>query len=247
MGEGDSRTGSAAFPNTAWSIILGAQDPGAPAYRDNLGRLIAAYWKPVFAWLRAVRGVAEEEARDLTQEFFTLAIEREMASAVSPDKGRFRTFLKIALRNFLSDRWRYATAQKRGGGAHEIRFDELRDGDRAWEPVAPEPTPQAAFDALWKQSLLDQAWGDVADQLAKAGKSLYADIFRRIVLDARPDQAPTYRDAAVEFGVDEVEIANRLAYVKHLLRIAIRRRIQEYVSSPGDVEQELSELFGGAP
>ncbi len=51
--------------------------------------MIAVYWKPVYKYLRLKWNLAEEEAKDATQDFFARAIEKRFFDAYDPAKARF--------------------------------------------------------------------------------------------------------------------------------------------------------------
>jgi len=104
---------AAAFPSTRWTAILSARDSEDPAYRQNLEYLINHYWKPVYRYARVGWSKSNEDAKDLTQEFFLSLLARESLKDVGPEKGRFRSFLKAALKNFLMQDKRDAGRQKR--------------------------------------------------------------------------------------------------------------------------------------
>ena len=87
-----SAVGNSHFPTTLWSIVLSAARPGTPSADDAMARLCEAYWYPIYAYMRR-RGFDRDEARDLTQEFFSRVIEKPYLSDVAPEKGRFRPFL----------------------------------------------------------------------------------------------------------------------------------------------------------
>jgi hypothetical protein len=70
------------FRNTSWTIVLRAR----ASAKEALGELIRVYWKPVYFFVRR-RGNAVEQAKDLTQSFFTFLLERDFLKSVSPDKG----------------------------------------------------------------------------------------------------------------------------------------------------------------
>ena len=44
---------------------------------DAFQTLVAAYWKPVYKYLRIRWQRSDEDAKDLTQEFFTRLIEKD--------------------------------------------------------------------------------------------------------------------------------------------------------------------------
>src|SRR5271156_6251623 len=83
------------FQTTHWSMVLraGGGSAGAEAALSNL---CAAYWYPLYAFVRR-QGRTAHDAQDLTQEFFAKLLEKNYLHAASAAKGRFRTFLLVAL------------------------------------------------------------------------------------------------------------------------------------------------------
>src|SRR5687768_13477436 len=111
----DIGLGGTAFPSTRWSQLIGSKS-SSPDYRKGLERILLEYWKPVYVFVRRAWGKSNEDAKDLTQSFFAEIIEKDLLAKYAPHRGRFRTFLKAALKNFLADEHRTAGRQKRGGG-----------------------------------------------------------------------------------------------------------------------------------
>jgi hypothetical protein len=64
----------AAFTTTHWSVVLAAQGPSRAA-EEALEKLCCTYWRPIYSFVR-LQGVKPEEAKDLTQGFFALLLER---------------------------------------------------------------------------------------------------------------------------------------------------------------------------
>src|SRR5436190_1827176 len=90
------------FETTRWSIVLAARTGQSVESRDALERLCEAYWYPVYALVRR-QGFEAEEARDLTQGYFTRLIERRDLKDVDPTLGRFRSFILASVKHFLSN------------------------------------------------------------------------------------------------------------------------------------------------
>lgn len=234
------------FPRTVWTVILDAGALSPDERREKLDKLIRSYWRPAYWWLRKTKGCSAEDALDLTQEFFTHFLERDLVSSVAPEKGRFRTFLKVALRNFLVDRHRYESAEKRGGGKRELRLDHIGGEEEPWEPPAGSMTPDKILDLCWRESLVREVLDEVRKTLEAAGKQSYFQLFARVALDTSRRDAPTYRELAGEFSMTPAQVAHRLMYVKHLARIELRKKVKRYVATAGDLESEIHDLFGSA-
>lgn len=114
--------GSPLFLTTRWSIVSLAQDKNSPETAAALDELCRAYWFPLYAYVRR-HGQSPPDAQDLTQAFFTRLLEKDYLNAADQAKGRFRTFLLIALKRFLANEWDRVHAQKRGGGMVLVPLD----------------------------------------------------------------------------------------------------------------------------
>ena len=70
---GDTLTGGTGgeFHSTIWSDILAIADPADPRAAERLNRLLQRYWKPVYVFIRMQTRCSVEDAKDLTQAFFT--------------------------------------------------------------------------------------------------------------------------------------------------------------------------------
>ena len=74
----DTQPGRAStISSTRWSVIEAARSE--PEQRQRaLDVLISAYWKPVYKYIRSALGKDQEEAKDLTQDFFVRLIEKHL-------------------------------------------------------------------------------------------------------------------------------------------------------------------------
>jgi DNA-directed RNA polymerase specialized sigma24 family protein len=104
---------------TQWTRVLEARGDSSEA-KAALSDLCAAYYNPVFAFVR--RNSADENAaRDLTQEFFARLLAGRALNA-DPERGRFRSYLLAAVKNFLSDMRNHAHAAKRAEATPRCRW-----------------------------------------------------------------------------------------------------------------------------
>ena len=120
---GNARHSPVAFTTTHWSVVLAAQG-STPAAQAALDKLCRTYWRPIYGFVRR-RGVGPEEAKDLTQGFFALLLERRDLKRVRQEKGRLRYYLLTSLKHFLTDERNRAMAIKRGKGQTLIPLDAL--------------------------------------------------------------------------------------------------------------------------
>src|SRR5438876_9634975 len=80
-----------AFNTTHWSVVLQAQGE-SPAAHEALENLCRTYWRPIYGFVRR-EGAKPEEAKDITQGFFALILERKDFQSMRQEKGRLRSFL----------------------------------------------------------------------------------------------------------------------------------------------------------
>ena len=116
--------GRSQFNSTHWSVVLTAQARFSPAAQAALETLCSTYWYPLYAFVRG-QGHSPQDAQDLTQAFFEHLLRKDFLREVSPDKGRFRSFLLACLKHFLADEWDKARAEKRSPGKALISLDAL--------------------------------------------------------------------------------------------------------------------------
>src|SRR6516225_5389045 len=91
------RGSEAWFVTTHWSVVLSAQAHDPTRSREALETLCRKYWYPLYAYARRL-GHSPADAEDLTQGFFARLLEKDYLKAAAREKGRFRTFMLVALK-----------------------------------------------------------------------------------------------------------------------------------------------------
>ena len=228
-----------AFPSTCWTRLQSREEQGAEALRT----LAARYWPAVVAWLQ--RGLArepalnEDQARDAAQGFFVWVLETGFLDKADPARGRFRAFLKTALRRFVASSDRRERAAKRGGS---LRFVPLatQDGE-ALELASAETSPDQALDAAWRATLISGALERTRERLEERGQFQRYQIFHAYHIQAADGE--DYSTLAQRFGVSRVDVSNHLARAKNLFREELRSLVLETVGTEEDLRVELGWLF----
>ncbi|MCS7159682.1 MAG: hypothetical protein RMJ19_04355 [Gemmatales bacterium] len=157
------------LPTTRWSLIQAAGLGSAPPARQALETLCEIYWMPVYAYMR--RRLADtEEARDVTQAFFTELLEKDYLRAATPERGRFRSFLLTACHHFLSKHWAKLRAQKRGGGTRPLSLDFAATDSRMGDLAATDRTPEQEYERQWALALLARVLDQLEQSYVQSGK-----------------------------------------------------------------------------
>lgn len=219
--------------------MLAAGRPGEPRARAALSELCTAYWRPIYAYVRR-RGHEREDARDLTQAFFALLLERNSVGAADPDLGRFRGWLLGALKHFLSNEWDRAHALKRGGGLAPISLDFHGADERlALEPGHGQ-TPESAFERKWALSVLERAFERLERQWSARGRGALFAALKPLLLG---EEGQGYRLLGQRFDLSEGAIKIAAHRLRRGFRAALRAQIAETVPSEADLEAELEALI----
>ncbi len=229
-----------AFAATRWSTVLNAGSGDSPEARAALERLCSVYWFPIYANIRR-RGHKPEDASDLVQEFFASLLRRNSLANLSPEKGRFRSFLLTALGYFLIDHAKHRSAARRGGGQPTIELDALAAEERyALEP-ATEETPDKAFDRRWVAALMERAINRLEQEHTADGK---AEQFARLrpFLGREPEPGE-YESLATPLNVTPNAIASAVRRLRLRLREISLAEAADTVASPADAEAELQALL----
>ena len=229
------------FLTTHWSVVLAARDKSSPESAAALEVLCRAYWYPLYAFVRR-QGHSPSDAQDLTQEFFARLLAKEYLRAADREKGRFRTFLRVALRRFLANEWDRARRLKRGGGRTPLPLDTTAAEQRYQEEQDDTLAPDHLYERRWARALLEQAMARLRADYATAGKTAEFDQLKG-ALTAERGGIP-YPDLAASLGLSEVAARVAVHRLRKRFREVFRVTVSETVSTPGDVDDELRYLAG---
>ncbi len=229
------------FPSTLWTAVLTARDPSSPLRREALQRLIEAYWKPVYFFVRR-RGRDREASKDLTQGFFTALLEKNYLQYVDRDRGKFRTFLLRALDHYLADDYERHPARKRGGGQTLLspNFREA-EAQMALEPSSGE-SPDRAFRRDWALRVLSQALSRLREEFARAGRQSEFEALR-LHLSVGAGAAPSYAEIARTLSISEGDVRNRIHRTRARYREAILDVVRSYAVDEQSAEEEIRDLL----
>jgi RNA polymerase sigma-70 factor (ECF subfamily) len=226
------------FPSTCWSRM----EADAPAALEVLAQ---RYWRPIHAYLRCALRRSDADARDLAQDFFVWMIETSFVHKADPSRGRFRAFLKTALRRYVGDQDARARARKRGGGR---RFVPLASDDpttTALELPSGDRTPDQVLDDAWRAEVIAQALARTESELAARGQERVFAVFRDYFLD--PADGVDYAAIAARHGITTTDVSNWLQRAKATYRAHLRALIADTVHGGRDLDDELAWLVRRAP
>jgi len=228
-----------AFTTTHWSVVLAAQGP-SPAAEEALERLCRTYWQPIYSFLRR-QGTESEEAKDLTQGFFALLLERRDLETVRKEKGRLRSYLLISLKHFLTNEHQRAMTIKRGEGQRLIALDQLCEDERTGFEPTDTSTAEQIYERRWALALLDQVLSQLEEEYRTAGNGILFERLKALLTD-EPDH-PSQAQIADELGMTENAVKQAFHRLRQRYRGFLREEVAHTVMLPGDIEDELRHLI----
>src|SRR5881398_2416151 len=217
-----SQNQAVAFRTTHWSVVLEAQG-STPAAHAALEELCRTYWRPIYGFVRR-EGTKPEEAKDITQGFFALILERKDFQSVRQEKGRLRSFLLASLKHFMMNERRDAATIKRGGGRTVIPLDWIGSDDSGEFDRSDMLSADLLYDRRWAFTVLDRVFARLREE---SQGSASAPLLERLntLLSDEPDR-PSQAEIAREFGMTE----NAIKQAFHRLRQRYRQLLREEVA-----------------
>jgi RNA polymerase sigma-70 factor (ECF subfamily) len=233
----DSR---AVFLTTHWSLVLAAKGSGSNASGPALEALCQTYWYPLYAYLRR-QGRSAHDAQDLTQGFFARLLEKDYLQMAGQEKGKFRTFLLVALQRFVANEWDREHALKRGGHAPVISIDQELAESRFGSEPAHNFRPDILFDRQWAMTLLERAITRLREEYVASGRAALFEHLQSCL--AREETALPYVEIAVRLGLTEAAVKMAVHRLRARYREIVREEISHTVCTAGQIEEEIQHLF----
>lgn len=224
------------FVTTRWTVVMTARAKGSPASKEAIETLCKGYWYPLYAYVRRL-GNSSQDAEDLTQAFFARLLEKEWLDSVQRERGRFRTFLMVAIKRFMANEWDKARAAKRGGGIAMVPLDtEYAEKRYLAEPSSPMPADHL-YDRRWALTLLEQTLERLRREYGDDGRGGEFSRMKQFLTADRG--AIPYAAIALEAGSTEGAARVAVHRLRKRFREVFRATIADTVSRTEDVEAEM--------
>lgn len=226
------------FPATEWTLVARAGEGGRPR-GAALAELVRRYHEPLRSHLIWIRRINPDHAADLLQGFLTSqVVERGLVRRAERSKGRFRTFILLALDRYVKNRFREARAAKRApdrAAALDERADFAHCG----------PAPVDPFDAAWARQVLNEAIQCMQRECSLSERPDVWGVFEaRIMRPAFERAKPlSYNELVRQFNLSSPsQASNVLITAKRMFQRCLSAVIAEYEPDAAAIEREVLEL-----
>jgi DNA-directed RNA polymerase specialized sigma24 family protein len=228
------------FATTQWNVVRAAASADSPAAAQALEILCRTYWRPVYAYLLR-DGTALEAARDLTQQYFQHLIASNIPAQADAVKGKFRSFLLLTLKHFLTDEARRARRSRSIPASFLLPLHCAETQLAVEGGWCTQATPEAVFDRSWAETLVNETRRKLAAECESSGKCEFFEAARDF-LPGGQAQCP-YAELARQLQVDLNVVKVRIHRLRERFGELLRDEIAQTVSSPAEVDEELRYLI----
>lgn len=234
----DMRQSGATFPETMWSLVACAEDADHPRSARARETLARVYWSAVYAFLRR-SGRSRDEAEELTQAFFADVVSgRALLARASPERGRLRTLMIAAVKNYQIDVHRYEEARRIGKAWSLSSMDVELEEQRG--PAHADESPDVRFDREWAASVVNEALCRCRRHFEDAEKQAHWKLFEARVVRplTSPSDAPPLAGMAQALGFGSAADAAAAVQVVKKRFDVILREVTAETTAPGEEAED---------
>jgi RNA polymerase sigma factor (sigma-70 family) len=229
-------------------VIEAARSIDAEERERAMEALCAAYWKPIYKYVRWRWNRPADVAQDLTQGFFAELLERELLDKFEPQKSRLRTYLRVCVDSFVMNEDKAGKRQKRGGSIPHVALDfaaaEEELGAATIDPakIASPESLEEFFEKEWVRSLFALAVDDLRKLCDKRERARTFRLFE--AYDLEGNEKSSYEQLSKDYGISVTDVTNALAWARREFRNIALDRLHELCGSEEEFYREARAAFG---
>lgn len=215
------------FPSTAWELIRQA---GSPSGREAIDTIWRRYSVPLRTHLLTRWRMNVNDADEILQAFaLRKVLLGGLLSKADPGRGKFRSFLRTSLDNFVLDHLRIK----------QIRVEEFP------EISTHKDDPEREYERTWARAMIAEALSEARKDCITGNQEHYWRLFEeRVLQEGRTnDSDGTYASLISEESFDTGQQAsNALVTVKRMVNRHLRALIAQDLEDPSLVDDEIKAL-----
>lgn len=234
------------FPLTRISAIHALRDGDEQQRKVAFGKIVAAYWAPVYKYLRMQWNKDPDSAADLTQGFFLHAFEKDFLAEFDSSKARFRTYLRLCLDRYANKQDIAESRIKRGGDSEHLSLDFASvESEIRHDSNEHTLSPEQVFEKEWTRNLFAGAVAELRTQCESSGKKLHFEVFECYDLQALDSSDRiSYQHLAERHSITVETVTNYLAAMRREFRKIVLDKIRELTASEEEYRQEVRGILG---
>ena len=233
--------GDRRFGETRWSLVQAAGETANLEAQDALGELCQIYWPPVYAYIRC-RGQDPETAKDLTQGFFTLLLEKNYIKAARKERGKFRSFLLTCVKRYMVNERERSQALKRSGGYSIVSLDLETAESFNYRLASADPqTPEQIYDKQWAFTFLEKVLSHLQKEMHHPKDRERFRVLKPFLTGE--SDTTSYKDVGVQLGMSQGAVKVAIHRLRRRFRELLRFEVAQTVDSVARVDEEIRFLL----
>jgi len=225
------------FDQTSWGTVLEAKGGEEALRHAALERLLSRYRKPIMLELRQRTRCGSDEAEELTHQFLHNCLRRDFLKNVDPTKGRFRSFIKRCIINFLRDLHR-----EQAGRPQAISLNETDEQGRTLlDPPAPTARLENEMDVQWARQVVALSLDRLERECILARRGALFTHLKPLLQGDTPGQS--YASLAESLTMNEGAVRTAAHRLRQRLGEIIEEEIKQTLASNEDWREELRYLL----
>ena len=226
------------FATTRWSLIQQARQGQEGSARVALEELCQAYWLPAYAFMRRqTRDL--HEAQDWTQGFFASLLSRDAFAQLTPERGRFRSFLLAAARHFASNERDKKNAIVRGGHVVLQSLDYEAGEQRLAKELA--TTAEGLFERQWAHAVLERVLQQLREEYDANDRRTLFDLLGQQLAGTVSEGVLIKLAETLSMSPEACRVA--LHRMRKRYRFLLRQEIGQTTNTPDEIDDEIRYLF----
>ena len=170
--------------------------------------------------------------------FFAKFLALDGFGGADQSRGRFRSYLLGAMKNFLANEWDKAKTLKRGGAIEFLEWDSLEPEARYALEGSSGTDAEMAFDRGWALECFKRATEALRLECEAKGKGELFDALKGSLAGEERDRS----DIARRLGLNDGAVRVSIHRLRGRFREILRAEIGETVAEPADVDDEMRHL-----
>ena len=229
------------FVTTCWTLVVQAGSKREMA-RPALEQLCRAYWHPLVYFLQRQPFPRDQfrDAEDAVQSFFAWLIESNAIERADATRGRFRTFLLAAFKQFLAREHEFWSAAKRCPDRPIVSFDGGEAATQFEDGPFHELTAEKLFDYAWAIELIERTMNRLHQEWSAGGRR---ERFETLKGHLTSGEAVKGRELARQLGMTEGAVRVALHRLKQRFGELLREEVAHTVADASEVDGELQHLL----
>jgi len=173
-----------------------------------------------------------------------MVLKGHLLQRADPDRGRFRSLLLKALKDFLANARIKHQTLKRGGDAQFVSWDEwMAEVPSRLSISAKEAETWPAeriFDVRWAATAAEHALRQLGEECEARGRRRVFDVLSDCLAAERQDVS--YQKFSKTLGISEASVKCLVHELRVRYRDLLRAEVAQTVEKPEDVDEELRYL-----